>query len=46
MWTAEIVRERFIEAAQTELRLPRINSTHANDGFWPEYVHSFQDLSG
>jgi len=46
MWTAEIVRARFVEAAHTESRLPRINSPHATGGFWPEYVHSFEDMVG
>lgn len=40
IWAVEIVSARFVEAAHTESRLPRINTPHAKGGFWPEYVHA------
>lgn len=45
IWTAEIVRARFVEAADTVDRLPaRIMS--GRSGVWPAYVHSFEDMTG
>jgi len=45
MWTADIVRHRFIEAAQTERRLP-LGGGSQSTGFWPAYVHTFEDMNG
>jgi len=47
MWTAEIVRARFVEAADVERRSPlgRFGPSEKTT-FWPEYVHSFADMSG
>lgn len=45
MWTPEIVRSRFIEACDTERRLP-LGGGSSSRGFWPAYVHSFEDMNG
>jgi len=45
MWTPEIVRSRFVEACDTERRLPLGGGT-SSGGFWPAYVHSFEDMNG
>lgn len=44
-WTPELVRSRFIEACDTERRLP-IGGGTQSCGFWPAYVHSFEDMNG
>lgn len=44
-WTPELVRSRFIEACDTERRLPLGGGTQSC-GFWPAYVHSFEDMNG
>lgn len=45
MWTPDIVKARFVEAADTEWRLP-LGGIANKGGFWPEYVHSFKDMAG
>jgi hypothetical protein len=45
MWTPEIVRSRFIEACDTERRLP-LGGGSSQGGFWPAYVYSFEDMNG
>jgi hypothetical protein len=45
MWTPDIVRARFIEAADTERRMPGHGGA-GKSGFWPQYVHSFEDMNG
>ena len=40
IFAVESVSARFVEAAHTESRLPRINTPHAKGGFWPEYVRA------
>lgn len=45
IWTPEIVRSRFVEACDTERRLP-IGGGCSSGGFWPAYVHSFEDMNG
>ena len=45
MWTPEIVRSRFVEACDTERRLP-LGRGSSSSGFWPAYVHSFEDMNG
>lgn len=45
MWTPDIVRARFIEAADTERRMPNPGGA-GKSGFWPEYLHSFEDMAG
>jgi uncharacterized protein DUF6362 len=46
VWTPELVRARFIEAADTERRMPRVGAKGEISGFWPSYVHSFEEMSG
>lgn len=45
MWTPAIVRSRFIEACDTERRLPQ-GGMSSSGGFWPAYVHTFEDMNG
>jgi len=45
MWTTEIVKARFIEAAATERRMP-LRKVGGFAGSWPQYVHSFEDMNG
>jgi hypothetical protein len=45
MWTPDIVRARFIEAADTERRMPG-GGVSGKSGYWPQYVHSFEDMNG
>jgi hypothetical protein len=45
IWTPEIVRARFVEAVDTESRLPQGGGSNSS-GFWPSYVHSFEDMNG
>jgi hypothetical protein len=45
MWTPEIVQARFVEAAQTESRLP-LGGGSQSSGYWPAYVHTFEDMNG
>jgi hypothetical protein len=45
MWTTEIVKARFIEAAATERRMP-LRKVGGLAGSWPQYVHSFEDMNG
>jgi hypothetical protein len=44
-WTPEIVRARFVEAADTErfLPAPKIGS---GGGYWPEFIHDREDREG
>jgi hypothetical protein len=44
-WTPEIVRSRFVEACDTERRLP-LGGASSSGGYWPAYVHSFEDMNG
>lgn len=44
-WTPEIVRSRFVEACDTERRLP-LGGGSSSGGYWPAYVHSFEDMNG
>lgn len=46
VWTPEIVRARFVEAAATERSLPTIRRPSSAPGFWPDYWHSFEDMNG
>ncbi|MDI4231434.1 DUF6362 family protein [Bradyrhizobium sp. Arg237L] len=43
--TSDIVRARFIEATDTERRMPR-GGVAGKSGYWPGYVHSFEDMNG
>jgi hypothetical protein len=45
MWTPDIVRARFIEAADTDRRMPGGGGA-GKSGYWPQYVHSFEDMNG
>lgn len=45
VWTPEIVRSRFIEACDTERRLPQ-GGGGSQGAPWPSYVHSFEDMAG
>lgn len=45
MWTDSIVRARFVEAIDTERRMPGAGG-RSKGGFWPEYMHSFEDMNG
>lgn len=45
-WTPEIVRSRFVEACDTERRLPLTDMMRNKSGFWPAYQHTFEDMSG
>lgn len=44
MWVPDLVRSRFLEAADTEIRLPL--GGRSSSGFWPKYVHSFEEMKG
>lgn len=44
-WTPELIRNRFVEACDTERRLPK-GGGRSQGGFWPAYVHSFEDMNG
>jgi hypothetical protein len=44
-WTPETVRARFVEACDTERRLPKGGGA-GKTGFWPGYEHSFEDMNG
>lgn len=44
-WTPEIVRSRFVEACDTERRLP-LGGGSSSGGYWPAYLHSFEDMAG
>ena len=45
MWTPELVKGRFVEAADTERRMP-LGGGAPSSGYWPAYVHSFEDMNG
>jgi hypothetical protein len=45
MWTPELVRIRFIEAAATERFLQKPRNPDAR-GYWPEFVHNQEDRDG
>lgn len=45
MWTHEIVRTRFIEAAATERFLPTLRKPNAK-GYWPEFRYEKDDRDG
>ena len=44
-WTPEIVRALFTEACDTIRRLPNTGSGNKS-GFWPDYLHTFEDMAG
>ena len=43
--TVEIVRARFVEACDTERRMPHGRAGSAM-GYWPSYEHTFEDMAG
>lgn len=45
MWTPEITRARFVEAAHTERFLPAALSPHGR-GYWPAFFHDDVDKAG
>ncbi|WP_031337056.1 hypothetical protein [Rhodopseudomonas sp. B29] len=45
MWTPEIVRQRFVEAADVERRLPRVRGPRAGS-FWPGYGFTEKERAG
>lgn len=46
-WTAQIVRARFVEAAEVDRRMPRVRGFRASSGgFWPGFVHTTEDMNG
>jgi len=47
IWTADLIKARFVEAADTERRLPaaRISPSVAS-GWWPEFKYSVADMNG
>lgn len=45
MWTSETVRIRFVEAADTENRLPK-GASGGQGAPWPAYMHTFEDMNG
>lgn len=45
MWTPEIVRSRFVEACDTERRLPQ-GGGGKQGAPWPSYMHTFEDMAG
>jgi hypothetical protein len=45
-WSAEIIRARFTEAADTLRRLPGGMGGGGAAGFWPGYVYSEEDMAG
>lgn len=44
-WTPDIIRARFIEACDTERRLPAGSMGGQASGYWPAYTHSFEDMA-
>lgn len=47
MWTPDIVRSRFIEAADVERRSPRERLGPSTKlGYWPEFQATFEDMTG
>jgi len=44
-WQPDIVRARFVEACDTEQRLP-LGGGKQSCGYWPAYVYSFEDMNG
>lgn len=44
-WSVEIVRARYVEAADTERRMPTARTGSAM-GYWPSYEYSFEDKAG
>jgi uncharacterized protein DUF6362 len=40
-----MVRARFVEAADTERRMP-YSGVSGRTGFWPEYTHTFEEMNG
>jgi hypothetical protein len=44
-WSPEIVRARFVEATDTEARLPG-GGLPQSSGYWPSYLHTFEDMAG
>lgn len=44
-WTPEIVLGRFIEATDTERRLPKGGGS-GQGAPWPAYMHTFEDMNG
>lgn len=45
MWTPEIVRQRFVEAADVERRLPRVKGP-TSGSYWPGYGFSEEERKG
>jgi len=45
MWTPEIIRIRFTEAAATERYLPSVRVGGAV-GYWPQFIHDQEDHAG
>lgn len=45
VWTPEIIRARFVEAAHTEQFLPPALSPSSR-GYWPEFFHDEEDKKG
>lgn len=46
MWTAEIVRARFIEAADVERRMLVKGGPASGGASWPSYSYEFEDMAG
>lgn len=45
MWSPELVRSRFIEAADTERYLP-LDRLNNGKGYWPQHCYEPEDLAG
>jgi hypothetical protein len=45
MWTPDLVKIRFVEAAATERFLPMIR-VGASNGYWPVFLHDQEDRAG
>jgi len=47
IWTADLIKARFVEAADTERRLPAARlAPSAASGWWPEFKYSVADMNG
>lgn len=47
IWTGDLIKARFVEAAATERRLPAARlAPSATSGWWPEFKYSVADMNG
>lgn len=47
IWTGDLIKARFVEAADTERRLPAVRiAPSITSGWWPEFKYSVADMNG